>query len=248
MGRIRHQRGGGWAAVSPQRAGDLPPRRLCTPSPVLAGWGTRQAHTGLVLGDVPGQATLTFQQVHLQPLNEELGRVEAVGGCDAFPGRLAADVVQDAALPRPVQPQHQHLPPVQLWGTGGGGGGWERVLRPSAPRSGSRLRDQPRARSPASPSSPWHPHLQPSGLQGGFRVGTPSPAGWAAGWVQGPSSCGISWRIQSDRVQGILALCPLPQPHELGGIPLAIQSLPQLVIPGAIPIRCLFPSWIILGA
>lgn len=69
-----------------------------------------------------GQATLTLQQVHLQPLDRELGRVEAVGGCDVIPGRLATDVVQDAALPCPVQPQHQHLPPVQLWGHRGGTG------------------------------------------------------------------------------------------------------------------------------
>lgn len=61
--------------------------------------------------------SLTLQQVHLQPLDLQLGRVEAQGGGDAFPDRLAADVVQDAALPRSVQPQHQHLLPLHLGGS-----------------------------------------------------------------------------------------------------------------------------------
>lgn len=78
-----------------------------------------------------GGGLLTLQQVHLEILGGQPHRVEAPGGNVAFQRWLPGQHAKERALPRAIQPQHQHLALLQLlqrglfvllvfrlWGTG----------------------------------------------------------------------------------------------------------------------------------
>uniref|UniRef100_A0A480GBZ1 ADP-ribosylation factor-like protein 10 n=1 Tax=Sus scrofa TaxID=9823 RepID=A0A480GBZ1_PIG len=59
-------------------------------------------------------AATDLQQVHLEVLRGQPYRVEAPGGDVAFQRWLPGQHAQERALPRAIQPQHQHLTLLQL--------------------------------------------------------------------------------------------------------------------------------------